>query len=115
MHESLCLFRSRLTQRLKDGFFGYETKQVLNKLDESERIKAIEDFKIFYTNCQQFIDKRYSFSDENIFSRLKFINLESEVSFDMIENAVSLIKMTGNISVDNLYEEFNCIKSSMDY
>lgn len=68
MHESLCLFCSRLTLRLKDGFFGYQTKQILNKLVESERTKAIEDFKVFYTNCQQYIDKRYNFSGENIFS-----------------------------------------------
>ncbi|KAK9880833.1 hypothetical protein WA026_013159 [Henosepilachna vigintioctopunctata] len=67
----------------------------------------------FYTNCQQFIDKRYN-SDENIFSKLKIINLESEISFDMVENAVSLIKLTGDISVNNLYEEFNLLKSSSD-
>lgn len=114
MHESLCLFRSRLTQRLKDGFFGFQTKQILNKLTESERTKAIEDFNNFYTNCEQYLDKRYNFSDENMFSKLKFINLESEVSFGMIENAVSLLKLTSDISIDNLYEEFNLLKSSLD-
>lgn len=75
MHESLCLFRSRLTQRLKDRFFGY---QILNKLSEFEA-KAIEDFNNFFANCPQYIDKRYNFSDENIFSRLKFINIARRI------------------------------------
>ncbi|XP_050515221.1 uncharacterized protein LOC126890380 [Diabrotica virgifera virgifera] len=114
MHESLRLFRSRLIQRQKDGFFGYQTKLILNKLVESEEIKVIEDFKLFYTNCQKYIEKRYNFSDENIFARLKFLNLETEISFDMIENAIALLKLTDNISVDHLYEEFNLLKSSLD-
>lgn len=44
MHEWLCLFLLRLTQRLKEGFSGFQTKHIVNKLVESERTKAIEDF-----------------------------------------------------------------------
>lgn len=114
MHTQLCLFRTRLQSRLKDKFYGFQTKQIINKMEISQQNQITCDFTLFYQNCIKYLEDRYDFSSENLFGKLDFINMKETVSYESVENAVIILDMTENISLDQLYEEINLIKPSME-
>lgn len=47
LHESLCLFHSRLTRRQENCFFGYDAKQISHELVQSEKRKPLKTSTFF--------------------------------------------------------------------
>ena len=106
MYEEVRKFKMKMLQRKQDNFFGYQTKQLMDKQLPAQKSKQQEDFLKFYDSVIAYIDKWFDFSQENVMVKQKPIGLFEELSFTDLEHAVAALKLTEMVSPDQLYEEF---------
>lgn len=114
VYEEVGKFKVKMLQRKEDSFFGYQTKQLMDKqVSAAQRSKQKNDFLKFYDSVIAYIDKWFDFSSENVMMKLKPIGLHKELSFTDLEQVVVALKMTETVSMDQLYEEFCASKEEI--
>ncbi|KAL3976494.1 toll-like receptor 1 [Sarotherodon galilaeus] len=101
-------FLKRLIQRRDDGFYGYLTRQKLQRLSPSDADGARQEFTAFLDTAISYVRKWFDFSEENWLFHLQPLSLASgKISFDDMEKVIERLHLAGrlNISMDELYEE----------
>ena len=79
-------FLKRLIQRRDDGFYGYLTRQKLQRLSPSDADVARQEFTAFLNHAITYVEKWFDFSDENWLFHLQPLSLASgKISFDDME------------------------------
>ncbi|XP_078282406.1 uncharacterized protein LOC144608476 [Rhinoraja longicauda] len=106
VYEEVGKFKMKMLQRRQDSFFGYQTKQLMDKQVPAQRSTQQQDFEKFYDSVITDIDKWFDFSPENVMMKLKPIGLYEELSFTDLDQVVAALKMTETVNMDQLYEEF---------
>ncbi|CAL9686817.1 unnamed protein product [Knipowitschia caucasica] len=82
-------FRRRLIQRRDDQFYGYLTKQKLQRLSLSQSDVAKQEFTDFLNRSITYIEKWFNFSEENWLFHLQPLSLASgKISFDDMDNII---------------------------
>ena len=81
VYEEVRKFKMKMLQRKQDNFFGYQTKQLMDKQLPAQKSKQQEDFLKFYDSVIAYIDKWFDFSQENVMVKLKPLGLYEELSF----------------------------------
>lgn len=100
----------KMVQRKEDSFFGYHTKQIMNKEVPGFRSKQQQDFLKFYDSVIAYTNKWFDFSTANVAVKLKPIGLYEDLSLNDLETVTAALKMAEIINMDQLYEEFCCSK-----
>ncbi|XP_026036658.1 uncharacterized protein LOC113029842 [Astatotilapia calliptera] len=101
-------FLKRLFQRRDNGFYGYLTRQKLQRLSPSDADGARQEFTAFLDTAISYVRKRFDFSEENWYFHRQPISLASvKISFDDMEKIIERLHLAGrlNISMAELYEE----------
>ncbi|XP_035772369.1 uncharacterized protein LOC102799583 [Neolamprologus brichardi] len=101
-------FLKRIIQRRDDGFYGYLTRQKLQRLSPSDADGARQEFTAFLDTAISYVRKWFDFSEENWLFHLQPLSLASgKISFDDMEKIIERHHLAGrlNISMDELYEE----------
>ncbi|MEQ2238808.1 hypothetical protein ILYODFUR_037092, partial [Ilyodon furcidens] len=101
-------FLRRLIQRRDDGFYGYLTRQKLQRLSPSDADVARQEFTAFLNTAISYIQKWFDFSEENWLFLLQPLSLTSgNISFDDMEKITKRLHLVGrlNLSMDEFYEE----------
>ncbi|XP_078257165.1 uncharacterized protein LOC144594484 [Rhinoraja longicauda] len=106
VYEEVRKFKMKMLQRKQDNFFGYQTKQLMDKQVPAQKTKQQQDFVKFYDFVITYIDKWFDFSPENVMMKLKPIGLYEELSFTDLEQVVAALKMTETVNIGQLHEEF---------
>ena len=86
-------FKAKMLQRKEDSFFGYQTKQLMEKQLSAQRSMQQKDSLKFYDSVIAYIDKWFDFPSENVMMKLKLIGQQEELSFTDLEQVVA-IEMT---------------------
>ena len=73
--EEFQTFKAKILQRKQDSFFGYHTKQLMDKQMPKEKSKQQQDVLEFYDNVRVYIEKWIDFSPENVMLKLRPIGL----------------------------------------
>ena len=118
---------SKLNDRLKQNYFGYPTKILLNSLADSERKKLNESFVDYVSSVIKYIEKYYDeqlelaeltavfgiFRYDNQIRENSFILLGicdiDQIKFHQIEQCVSFLKL--DVDHDKLFDELNILQS----
>lgn len=103
----------KMCQWKQDSFFGYQTKQLMDKQVSEQKSKQQEDFVKFCDSVIAYIDKWFDFSQENVMVKLKPIGLYEELSFTDLEHVVAALKLTETVNMDQLHEEFCASQEEM--
>ncbi|MED6247141.1 hypothetical protein ATANTOWER_031713 [Ataeniobius toweri] len=89
-------FLRRLIQRRDDGFYGYLTKQKLQRLSPSDADVARQEFTAFLNTAISYIQKWFDFSEENWLFLLQPLSLASgNISFDDMEKITKRLRLVG--------------------
>ncbi|ROI15899.1 hypothetical protein DPX16_3800 [Anabarilius grahami] len=102
VYEEVGKFKVKMLQQKEDSFFGYHTKQLMNKQVLPQRSKQQKDFLKLYDSVIAYIDKWFDFSSENMMMKLKLISLHEELSFTDLEQVAVFLKMTETESMNQL-------------
>ncbi|KAL6461146.1 hypothetical protein MHYP_G00311120 [Metynnis hypsauchen] len=112
-------FLRRLIQRRDDGFYGYLTRQKLQRLSPSEAGVARQDFTAFLNTAISYVQKWFDFSEENWLFHMQPLSLASgKISFADMEKITESLHLVGsrlNVSMDELYEECVTANSLIDH
>lgn len=106
VYEEVQMFKMKMLQRKQDCFYGYRTKQLMDKQLPAQQSTLQEDFQRFYDSVIAYIDKWFDFSPENVMMQLKPIGLYDVLSFADLKKVVAAIKLTDKVNMDQLYEEY---------
>lgn len=101
-------FLTKLSQRRDDGFYGYLTKQKLQRLSPSDADVARQEFTAFLNTAITYIQKWLNFSEDNWLFHLQPLSLTSgRISYDGMEKIIEQLHLVSrqNISMDMLYDE----------
>ncbi|KAK5622012.1 hypothetical protein CRENBAI_012469 [Crenichthys baileyi] len=101
-------FLRRLIQRRDDGFYGYLTREKLQRLSPSDADVVWQEFTAFLNTAISYVQKWFDFSEENWLFLLQLLSLTSgNISFDDMEKITKRLHLVGrlNLSMDELYEE----------
>ncbi|XP_039859831.1 uncharacterized protein LOC120716363 [Simochromis diagramma] len=89
-------FLKRLFQRRDDGFYGYLTRQKLQRLSPSDADGARQEFTAFLDTAISYVRKRFDFSEENWLFHLQPVSLASgKISFDDMEKIIERLHLAG--------------------
>ncbi len=83
--EEVQKFKTKMLLRKQDSFFGYQTKQLMDKQVPAQTSKQQQDFLKFYDSVIAYIDRWFDLSPENVMVKLKPIRLYEELSFTHLE------------------------------
>lgn len=70
------------------------------------------EFLQCYNNLLQYLESRFDFSENNIYSKLEFINLNDGINYENYLNASKILNV--EIDEDMLYEETNILKPLLE-
>lgn len=89
-------FLTRLIQRRDDGFYGYLTRQKLQRLSPSDADGARQEFTAFLDTAISYVRKWFDFSEENWLFHLQPLSLASgKISFDDMEKIIERLHLAG--------------------
>lgn len=108
----LKYLKEKISQRINDNFFGFLATNILKTFSPCEQNKIKESFLEFYKNIAKYLDSKYDFSENNLFSKLNIFSLKSPFDFDSIVEIVTNLSI--DINIDNLYEEYCILKPTLD-
>lgn len=113
MHTEMHGIREKIEQRINDTFFVSQARDIMRGLtaDANEILK--NDFLQFYNNFKGYLLSRYDFSENNVLSKVLFLNLKSEINYNNFQEAAELFNIE-EINMDCLYEEFQIIRKSLN-
>ncbi|KAL7397330.1 hypothetical protein ABVT39_020256 [Epinephelus coioides] len=108
-------FLRRLIQRRDDGFYGYPTRQKLQRLSPSDADVARQEFATFLNTAISYVQKWFDFSEQNWLFHLQPFSLASgKISFDDMEKITEQLHLVGSTGsaiyeqtqIDNAFREF---------
>lgn len=105
--------RTKLNQRIDDKFVPYHTDNILMTFPSTQQNSIRTQLIRFYTNILEYIEKRFDFSDKNYMSVLNVINLKTDITFQLLMDAVRKLELDTIINPDELYEEFCIIRETI--
>lgn len=103
-----------MQQRKDDSFYGFQTRQLMDKLLPSEKAKVKSDFTKFYTIVISCIDKCFDLSASNAMMKLRPIGLFDTLKFSDLEDVAAALKLTETLDMDKFYEEFCASKEEIE-
>ena len=106
MYEEIRKFTEKMQQRKDDSFYGFQTRQLMDKLLPAEKAKVKVDFTQFYTTVISYIGKWFDLSTNNVMMKLRPIGLFEKLKFSDLEEVAAALKLTDTLDMDSLYEEF---------
>lgn len=107
-------FRERISSRIKDKFYGFQTNQLLKKLTNSQQSKVEASFVRFLECTLKYLDKWFDFDVNSLYSKLSPFSLKDGnfPSYENFANILLLLKaLDNNIEMDKLYDEVNEVNS----
>lgn len=114
VYEEVRKFRAKIMRRKEDEFFGFKTKQMMDKQLPKDRKVLAKNFVTFYGNIISYLDKWFDVSEDNIMTKLKPIGLYEELTFPHLQAVVSALGMSESVDMDQLYEEYCESKEEID-
>ncbi|XP_034038426.1 uncharacterized protein LOC117521185 [Thalassophryne amazonica] len=118
LYSIMDCFLKKLVQRRNDAFYGYLTRQKLQRLPPSAAEVARQEFTAFLNTAISYVEKWFDFSEENWLFHLQPLSLASgKISFDDIENISKRLHLVGrlNISMDQVYDECVTANSLLEH
>ncbi|CAF1655930.1 unnamed protein product, partial [Adineta ricciae] len=103
--------RVKLDERLKQNYFGYQTRVLLNSMIESERDKLTQSFFEYISTMLAYIEKYYSEQKElaELAAIFGVCDLD-RITFHQIEQCIDFLKM--DIDRDRLFDEVSLLRST---
>ena len=109
-------FLRRLIKRRDDKFYGYLTRQKLQRLNASEANLAREEFTAFLNTAISYVQKWFTLSEENWLFHLQPLCLTSgKISYDDMEKITEKLHLVARyvthtvpLSTDSLYTGILC-------
>ncbi|CAF2809385.1 unnamed protein product [Rotaria sp. Silwood2] len=102
---------SKLNDRLKQNYFGYQTKILLNSLLDSDRKKLNQSFIDYVSSVIKYIEKYYDEQSELAELTAVFgIREIDQIKFHQIEECVVFLKL--EVDHDKLFDELNILQST---
>jgi len=106
VYEDIRKLKAKMLQIKYDNFWGFQTRQLMEKMQPTDKAKVKEDFIGFYNSVIAYIDKWYDLSSDNVMMKLKPIGLFEKLTFSDLEEVAVALKLTHTVNMDKLYEEF---------
>lgn len=99
VYEIEQMFKMKMLPRKQDCFYGYQTKQLMDKWLPAQQSKLQEDIQKFYDSVIAYIAKWFDFSPENVMVQRKPIDLYDALSFADLKKVVAAIKLTDKVNI----------------
>ncbi|CAF1427499.1 unnamed protein product [Rotaria magnacalcarata] len=102
---------TKLNDRLKQNFFGYQTKVLLNSLANAQREKLNKSFVDYVSSIIKYIEKYYDEQSElaELTAVFGICDID-EIKFCQIEKCVAFLKL--EVDHDKLFDEMNILQST---
>jgi hypothetical protein len=105
-HLKYSVLRNKLLKIQEGRFFGNVTEDISEAMIPQGSNRCKSDFLKLYEKALRCLKKSFDFTENNLFSLLKNLNLKSELSFKHLKETVKALNLESDISLDELYEEF---------
>ncbi|CAF1249558.1 unnamed protein product [Adineta ricciae] len=101
---------SKLNDRLKQNYFGYQTKVLLNSLSDSDRTKLNQSFIDYISSVIQYIEKYYDGQSElaELTAVFGICDID-QIKFHQIHDCVTFLML--DVDHDKLFDELNTLQS----
>ena len=105
-------FKQKLTQRRDDQFYGYLTKVKLQHLPPQDVNMARTDFTAFLNTAISYVEKWFSFSEDNWLFSLQPLSLDhGTLTFNDMEKVANKLNLIHKIQMDELYDECTTVNT----
>ncbi|KAK1891437.1 Pre-mRNA-splicing factor CLF1 [Dissostichus eleginoides] len=99
-------FRQKLIQRRDDQFYGYLTRQKLQRLLPHDAHMARAEFTAFLNTAISYVEKWFDFSEENwLFSLQPLLLQHGNLTFNQIEKVATKLNLINKLKMNELYDE----------
>ncbi|KAK1874558.1 Pre-mRNA-splicing factor CLF1 [Dissostichus eleginoides] len=99
-------FRQKLIQRRDNLFYGYLTRQKLQRLLPHDAHMARAEFTAFLNTAISYVEKWFDFSEENwLFSLQPLLLQHGNLTFNQIEKVATKLNLINKLKMNELYDE----------
>ena len=117
LYHILVEFKDKLSDKIVKNFFGYQVRELLLKITNTNERNSIEnDFKDFINITIKYIEQIFDFSENNWLYKISKVSLQSAVfNFDDMLLVIEELNLKNilSLNIDKLFEEMCIVEKNL--